>query len=78
MALTKPYVFYVEKRVGALKSAISRTKKEVNLLRIEWVYLNQNARLQELSKKFLPHLEPVEARQLKNLTRSAQTNKIEQ
>lgn len=69
VGVSKVYVFYIEKQMQTLKSKVAKQKKEINLLRIEWTYLNQNARLEELAKKHLPTWKPIEAKQLKSLPR---------
>jgi len=67
VGISKVYVFYVEKRMENLKTMVARQKKEIGLLKIEWTYLNQNARLQAMARKYLPSWQPIEAKQLKSL-----------
>ena len=61
---SKPYVFYVEKRMENLKTLAKKHLKEINLLKIEWTYLNQNARLKEIASQLLPNWQAMSAQQL--------------
>lgn len=63
---SKVYVFYQEKNALTLKEQVSKIAKDVNLLKIEWAYLNQHPRLQKLSN-YVKNWSPVNQNQIKVL-----------
>lgn len=77
LVLSKPYVFYIEKQMSQLKALVLKHKKDINLLKIEWTYLNQNARLQRLQKQLLPSWQPIEAKQLDSLPEKGSRNEAQ-
>jgi|GEM_PF-2627441 len=67
IGIAKSYVFYIEKNVASLKKQVNARKKNINLLKVEWTYLNQNSRLQKLAKLCLPTWRPIEPKQMKDV-----------
>lgn len=51
----------------ALQQKIKKHAKEINLLKVEWTYLNQHSRLQALSQKYLPNWKPMDVKQMGSL-----------
>lgn len=49
--ITKSYVFYLNKYYVQMQQEYENVKKELKYLSVEWIYLNQPNRVQELSKK---------------------------
>lgn len=64
IGVSKSYVFYTYKNVEFLKRKIEREKQVLNLLKVEWTYLNQNSRLQKLAALYLKDWKPMEPDQL--------------
>ena len=67
ISLSKSYVFYIYKNVAFLQKQIDKEKKVLNLLKVEWTYLNQNSRLQKLATLYLKNWKPMEPDQLCDL-----------
>ena len=57
----------MERYLGQVKTELNQALKELNLVKIEWVYLNQHAKLEELSRKFLKDWDVVVLEQMKYL-----------
>lgn len=74
--VSKGYVFYLEKQLAKVKVEIEKTMKDLNLLKIEWAYLNQPTRLKKLSEQFLPEWHQMKSEQLDFLTRKTVKNEI--
>lgn len=49
--ITKSYVFYLNKYYDQMVKECSVIKKDLDLLKVEWMYLNQPKRIQALAKK---------------------------
>lgn len=67
LGIAKSYVFYIERSVITLKKRINRQNELLNLLKVEWTYLNQNSRLQKLANIYLKNWQPIEPMQMKNI-----------
>ena len=64
IGVAKSYVFYIEKNVVYLKKQIDQQQKAINLLKVEWTYLNQNSRLQKLAGLYLKNWHSIEPKQM--------------
>lgn len=60
---SKIYTFYIEKQLKNVKFEIKKCLKEINLLKIEWTYLNQHMRLRVLAQELLPDWRMIEGSQ---------------
>ncbi len=65
----KSCVFYIEKHVVYLKKQIVNQQKSINLLKVEWTYLNQNSRLQKLANLYLKGWKPIEPKQMCDISK---------
>lgn len=63
----KSYVFYMEKNLGSLKRKLSKESSKLNLLKVEWTYLNQSSRLQKLATVYAKNWQSMLPEQLKNI-----------
>ncbi len=62
--------FKVEKlqdELSALNKQILQEQKAVHVLQAEWSYLSRPERIEELSQRLLPHLQPPTALQVGNI-----------
>lgn len=67
LGAAKIYVFYLEKHAQSLAIVLKSEQKEVNLLKIEWTYLNQSQRLEKLAATHLQSWQQLKLAQLKPL-----------
>jgi len=54
----------METELAALELEISQERSAIHGLRAEWAYLARPARIEELTRKFLPHLHSLSASQI--------------
>lgn len=67
IGVAKSYVFYMEKNVASLKKRIKKEKDSINLLKVEWTYLNQSSRLLKLSDLYLKNWKQISPDQMKSI-----------
>lgn len=54
----------MEKELTALEDAIRDEREAIHMLEAEWAYLARPERVEELSARFLPQLQPLTAKQV--------------